>query len=108
MMPVREPQDRPQLPPTLVNAPASVRSAPAVTTHAAMISTVDGDMITRGTARVVVEGELWSGRVSGLERPGQVASMYFAGGVRDVVLRLADGRAARAKIGRTSFIAAGE
>jgi hypothetical protein len=77
-------------------------------TYAATLSTSSGDAITGGTARIVTGSDGWSARVSGLDRPGQVAAMYFAGGVRDVIIRLADGRTGRARIAGTSFIAAGE
>jgi hypothetical protein len=104
MMPARQMQTRSQMLP----APL-IEAAPAEqTTHAATLSTTDGDAITGGTAQVTITAEGWSARVSGLDRPGQVAAIYFADGVREVLVRLADGRSGRARIARTSFIAAGE
>jgi hypothetical protein len=105
MMPARQSQTRSPLhPPPLVEAVPAVEHV----THAATLSTTAGDAITAGTAHITLTADGWSARVSGLDRPGQVAAMYFAGGVRDVLVRLADGRTGRARIARTSFIAAGE
>jgi hypothetical protein len=43
-----------------------------------------------------------------MDRPGTVATMYFSGGVRDVIVRLEDGRRGQARIAGTSFIAASQ
>jgi hypothetical protein len=73
---------------------------------AATISTTDGQLITAGTLEFTFSAEGWSGRMRHLDRPGQVATMYFAEGVRDVIVELEDGRRSRARITGTSFIAA--
>ena len=65
-------------------------------------------MLTRGVAVVVESGGRWTARLTKLDRPGVLASMFFAERARDVVLGLADGRRARARIAGTSFIAASE
>ena len=72
------------------------------------IWTMDGRFVTGGIAEIDGGGVSWSATLGRLDRPGHVASMYFAGGVREVLLRLDDGRSARARITGTSFIAASE
>jgi len=72
------------------------------------IWTMDGRFVTGGMAEIDGAGMSWRATLGRLDRPGHVASMYFAGGVRDVLLRLDDGRSARARITGTSFIAASE
>jgi hypothetical protein len=75
---------------------------------AATISTPDGRFITGGTLEITRRGDDWSGRMRHLDRPGLVASMYFAEGVRDVIVLLEDGRRGTARITGTSFIAASQ
>lgn len=70
--------------------------------------TTDGRFVTGGMAEIAGNGNGWSATLDRLDRPGHVASMYFASGVREVLLRLDDGRSARARITGTSFIAASE
>ncbi len=72
------------------------------------IWTMDGRFVTGGMAEIDGTAMSWSATLGRLDRPGHVASMYFAGGVREVLLRLDDGRSARARITGTSFIAASE
>ncbi len=74
----------------------------------ATISTADGRFMTGGLALITGAGPKWRATIAQLDRPGHVAGMYFAGGVREVLLRLEDGRSARARITGTSFIAASE
>jgi hypothetical protein len=74
----------------------------------ATISTADGRFMTGGLARLDGGATKWRATLSQLDRPGHVASMYFSAGVREVLLRLEDGRSARARITGTSFIAASE
>lgn len=74
----------------------------------AVVESLDGGVLTRGVAIVRPLGGLWTARVSQLDRPGVIASMFFAKKGRDVVLRMDDGRHARARIAGTSFIAASE
>jgi hypothetical protein len=71
----------------------------------ATLSTLDGRYITGGLAEFAGNAGAWRATLRHLERPGVVASMYFAEGLRDVVVRLADGRVAKARITATSFIA---
>jgi len=70
--------------------------------------TMDGRFVTGGMAELEGSGNAWRATLARLDRPGHVASMYFAGGVREVLLRLDDGRSARARITGTSFIASAE
>ena len=70
--------------------------------------TTDGRFVTGGIAAIDGAGSRWRATVGRLDRPGHIASMYFAGGVREVMLRLDDGRSARARITGTSFIASAE
>ncbi len=72
------------------------------------IWTMDGRFVTGGMAEIDGAGVNWRATLGRLDRPGHVASMYFAGGVREVQLRLDDGRSARARITGTSFIASAE
>lgn len=72
------------------------------------IWTTDGRFVTGGMAEIDGAGISWRATLGRLDRPGHVASMYFAGGVREVLMRLDDGRSARARITGTSFIAASE
>jgi hypothetical protein len=48
---------------------------------------------------------VWSATVRRLDRPGVMASLFFGQRTRDVVLRLDDGRQARARIASTTFTA---
>lgn len=74
----------------------------------AVVEALDGRMLTRGVATVTELGTGWTARLTQLERPGVVASLFFGERARDVVLRLHGGRSARARIASTSFIAASE
>ncbi len=88
-------------------APAPIRQ-PAPEQIVAAIATVDGSLITAGLATVEGAEIDWRATLARLDRPGVMASMYFAQGVREVILRLEDGREARARIAGTSFVAAAE
>lgn len=72
---------------------------------AATLLTLDGKYITAGLADVDTEGSSWRARVRHLDRPGVIASMYFSEGIRQVLLRLDDGRRGVAQITGTSFLA---
>jgi hypothetical protein len=74
----------------------------------ATISTTDGRFITGGTLDITAAAAGWRGRMRHMDRAGTVATMYFGGGVRDVVVRLEDGRQGIARIAGTSFIAASQ
>ena len=93
-----------------IPAPHAAVSTPVTLTppkgrEQATICTVDGLPIARGTLEFGPGASLWSGTVHHLDRPGQIASAYFGAGVREVVVRLSDGRSARAHITSTSFLA---
>ncbi|MBI5289376.1 MAG: hypothetical protein HY873_10445 [Chloroflexi bacterium] len=88
-------------------APTTVRE-PESAALAAAIATPDGVCITAGVAEVRGTGGEWRAQLVRLDRPGVMATMYFAQGVREVILRLEDGRQARARIAGTSFVAAAE
>ncbi len=105
--------------PTIVNpAPTIVSPAieertpdplPAVAAmRAATISTLAGAVITHGIAELRGTAEAWTATVGHLDRPGVMASAYFAGGLREVALSLNDGRGARARVIGTSFVAGSE
>jgi hypothetical protein len=79
----------------LVGSPASLQ--------AATVATASGELITGAVARISQDGARWTATLSDLDQPGLVASMYFSAGLREVTLRLADGRRARARITGTSF-----
>lgn len=75
---------------------------------AATISTRDGRYVTGGVLELMQGDTNWRGRVRHLDRPGNVATMYFGEGMRDVIVRLEDGRRGVARITGTSFIASTE
>ncbi len=74
----------------------------------AALEALDGRVLTRGVAEIGESGGHWKARMTQLDRPGVVASMFFSERARDVVLRLDDGRHGRARIASTSFLAASE
>ena len=86
-------------PPPIVDAPCTVH---------ATIATRDGRYITGGMLEITESGSCWRGRMRDLDRGGLVATMYFSEGVREVVVRLEDGRRGVARITGTSFIAASQ
>ncbi len=73
-----------------------------------VIEASSGRVLTRGVAAIRQSSAGWTARVSQLNRPGVIASMFFSERSRDVVLRLDDGRHARARIAGTSFTASRE
>ena len=81
---------------------------PEITGPGASVESLDGRLLTRGLAEIAEAGGRWTARVTQLDRPGVIASMFFSERARDVVLRMDDGRHARARISGTSFIAASE
>ena len=93
------PLDRPRQRNTTTSATSAV---------GAVIEALGGRPLTHGTADVVEFATGWTARLTQLDRPGVIASVFFAERARDVVLRLADGRRARARIASTSFIATSE
>lgn len=74
----------------------------------AVLEALGGRVLTRGVARIRQSGAGWTARVSQMDRPGVIAAMFFSERARDVLLRLDDGRQARARIAGTSFLAASE
>jgi hypothetical protein len=81
---------------------------PAAVRVGAALEALDGRELTRGVAEIIEGGGRWTARITQLDRPGVVASMFFAERARDIVLRLDDGRHGRARIASTSFLAASE
>lgn len=81
------------------------RLAGSMSEQAATLSTLDGRYITGGIAEFTGTPLQWGATLRHLDRPGVVASMYFAEGVRDVIVKLEDGRQGRARLTGTSFIA---
>jgi hypothetical protein len=84
------------------------RLAAGLTAQPAAIHAVDGRIITTGTAEFTGNPGAWRATLRNLDRPGQVATSFFAEGVRDVILALEDGRQARARITGTSFLASSQ
>ncbi len=72
---------------------------------AAAIATTEGEYIASGLIEITGDGVDWRARLSRLDQPGAVVAAYFSKGIRDVILRLEDGREGRARIAGTSFIA---
>ncbi|HLB24352.1 MAG TPA: hypothetical protein VJP07_09675 [Dehalococcoidia bacterium] len=97
-----------ETPTTPATAPAPLREPEGERQQAAAIATVDGSLITAGVAAIEGAGIDWRATLARLDRPGVMVSLYFGQGVREVVLRLEDGREARARIAGTSFVAASE
>ncbi len=88
---------------------ASLRAVtPGLARLGAVVEALDGRVLTRGVADIVESPAPWAARLTQLDRPGAIASTFFAERARDIVLRLDDGRCARARIASTSFIAASE
>jgi hypothetical protein len=75
---------------------------------AATVTTIDGEFITAGLADIITTAADWTVRLSRLDRPGVIASMFFGEHLRDVLIRLEDGREGRARIARTTFVAGQE
>jgi hypothetical protein len=78
-------------------------SAVELTTQPAALFTTDGLYVTSGTAELTARDGAWSAVLRRLEAPGAVASLYFGRGVRDIVVRLGDGRRVRARLTDTRF-----
>jgi hypothetical protein len=85
-----------------------ITATPETIGPGASVEALDGRTLTRGLAEITEAGGRWTARVTQLDRPGVIASMFFSERARDVVLRMDDGRHARARISGTSFIAASE
>ena len=77
------------------NDAASLLAAEMITQPAAL-STHVGQPITRGIAEFAGSAFSWRARLRQLDRPGVLASLFFAEGLRDVTIALGDGRRARA------------
>lgn len=74
----------------------------------AAVEALDGRVLTRCVVELLEAPGRWTGRLTQLDRPGVIASMFFAERARNIVLRLDDGRHAQARIASTSFIASSE
>jgi hypothetical protein len=70
--------------------------------------TIDGRPITGGTIELREAGGRWSGVLRRPDRAGAAATLYFGQGLREVVVRLQDGRHAGARITGSSFAGYGE
>jgi hypothetical protein len=68
----------------------------------------DGTVISAGLVEFDNDGAGWHATLRRLDQSGNVASAYFGQGIREIVLRLQDGRRARARIAGTTFIVGGE
>src|SRR5689334_20295363 len=72
--------------------PITSRTESAYPTKA-RLATLAGKPLCTGTLHISWDGS--SAILTSLDQPGAVAAAYFVDGLRDVVLRLADGRSAR-------------
>lgn len=70
----------------------------------ATLYALDGRAVTRCLADVRIDGARLDATLRALEKPGAIATLYFNEGVRDVLLRLEDGRGARVHITGTAFL----
>jgi hypothetical protein len=73
----------------------------------AALLTRDGRFVTRGVVELEQRDGCWAGVLRRLDAPGLAASLYFGSGVRDVMLRLADGREVQARLTDTQFDVSG-
>ena len=79
-----------------------------VLVRVASIYTLEGRLITSGIATLTGTSDGWTANLAKLDRPGMVAALFFSDGLREVRLRLDDGRSARARITGTTFVASAE
>lgn len=86
----------------------AARIAAGLVRQAATLSTCDGRFVTGAVAEFEGSPRDWSARLGELDRPGNVASLFFAEGVRDVIVRLEDGRRARGRLIGTTFLASAQ
>jgi hypothetical protein len=84
-------------------APARIPEA-AGGPQRASLTTLAGRTVTSATADIAGGHAGWTATLSALSRPGRVASLFFSEGVREVILRLADGRRAKARLRTTAFV----
>ncbi|HEY8173193.1 MAG TPA: hypothetical protein VIH21_08890 [Dehalococcoidia bacterium] len=84
------------------------RLAGALVPQRASIYTKSGQYVTGGMVEFSGSPSAWTATLRQLDRPGVIASQYFADGLREVTLELEDGRRARARITATSFVAASQ
>jgi hypothetical protein len=83
-------------------------AAPAAPALRAELLTATGIPITSAQLDLESRVDGWRATARRLDRPGQLASAYFAGGLRDVVLAFSDGRTGRARIVGSRFVAGSE
>ena len=93
---------------TFLEVATPKQAPPRLAQIGATLEALDGRILTRGVADLVEPTGRWTARMTQLDKPGVVASMFFAERARDIVLRLDDGRHGRARIASTSFLAASE
>lgn len=87
-------------------AGGAARAVPGVASAIrATVMTVDGRRISGGLLEIgsaAADGS-WTAVLRHLDQPGALATVYFAEGVREVRVKLEDGRTARARVRRTLF-----
>jgi hypothetical protein len=74
----------------------------------ATLATMAGEVVAAGLVEIKEQAGSWTATLTRLDRPGVIANLFYGRGVRDVTLRLDDGRAASARITATAFVAGGE
>lgn len=87
---------------------AASTAAPDAPVLRAAVLTTTGVPITSAQVAVESRHDGWRATLRRLDRPGQLASAYFAGGLRDVVLAFDDGRTACARIAGSRFVGGAE
>ena len=102
------PSPKPQPDDARSHSDLASRLAGSMAEQAATLSTLDGRYITGGIAEFTGNPLQWGATLRHLDRPGVVASMFFAEGVRDVIMKLEDGRQGKARLTSTSFIASAQ
>lgn len=93
------------------NVTAVASYAPAVSTptrQSITLLALDGRRISSGVAEFAAGAAGWTATMSALDRPGNVATHFYADGVREVIVRFADGRTVRARLSGTRFLASSE
>lgn len=89
------------------SAAPTIKATPG--TQTAALHTLDGRYIAAGVVEIdATAAPAWSATVRHLDRPGAIATLFFSEGIRDVMVRLQDGRRARARLTGTSFLASSE
>jgi hypothetical protein len=82
--------------------------APTIADAPATLATMGGEVVAAGLVEIKEQAGSWTATLTRLDRPGVIANLFYGRGVRDVTLRLDDGRSAGARITGTAFVAGGE